>query len=321
MKRISLFILLMIQSFSVQGLTKVNLALDWYINPDHAPILIAEQQGYFKAQGLQVTLLSPVQSTESAQLVATGQADLAIDYQPSLLMEMAAGLPLIWVGTLVNHPLNCVAVLKDSSIQTLRDLKGHSIGVSASPSSELLLNTMLDYQHVSLGEVKQIGMQMDLSQALLAKKVDAIEGMMRNVEPVQLQSMGYATRLFFPEDNGVPTYDELVIVANKNKVNRAVIKRFNAALAEAVIYLKAHPESSWQQIAGAYPSEMAPSAQITSANKAIWLATIGYFSANPGQLNAVYYNRFMNFMWKKGLLKQPISIEQYQGFDTIIGHS
>src|SRR6185437_12897263 len=111
MKKIMLLAILSCLAFSAQGLDKINLALDWYINPDHAPILVAEQQGYFKQQGLDVNLLTPVQSTEPAQLVAAGQADMAIDYQPSLLMEIDSGMPLIWVGTLVNQPLSCVVVL------------------------------------------------------------------------------------------------------------------------------------------------------------------------------------------------------------------
>ncbi|MDO8954778.1 MAG: ABC transporter substrate-binding protein [Gammaproteobacteria bacterium] len=313
MKRIGLMLLLLSQIVSAQGMDKITLALDWYINPDHAPILVAFSQGYFKQQGLEVTLISPVQSTEPAQLVAAGQADLGIDYQPSVLVEMAAGMPLIWVGTLVNQPLNCIVVLANSPIHRLADLKGRSIGYSASPSTVAMLNSMLSFNHIAPNSVNQISIQMDLSQALLSHRVDAVDGMMRNVEPIQLQNMGYATRLFFPEENGVPSYDELVIIANKNTVNRSEVARFNKALAEGVAYLQAHPNLSWTQVSANYKADLAPNAQMAAANKAIWLNSIQYFDANPARLDAMRYQKFEGFMLREGVLKQAIPIDAYKG--------
>ncbi|MDF2529986.1 MAG: transporter periplasmic component [Gammaproteobacteria bacterium] len=313
MKKLGLGLLLATTSFSVQALDKINLALDWYINPDHAPILVAEQQGYFKQQGLEVNLLTPVQSSEPAQLVASGQADLAIDYQPSVLMEIGAGMPLIWVGTLVNQPLNCIVVLADSPYRSFADLKGQSIGYSATPSSTAMVSAMLAYNHVSVDSVKMVNIQMDLIQALLSHRVTAVDGMMRNVEPVQMAQMGYGTRAFFPEQNGVPSYDELVIVANKNTVNRSEVNRFNAALAQGVAYLKTHPEQSWQLVSQMYKDQLASSPQMAATNKAIWMDSIQYFSSNPNRLDQPRFQKFVGFMVSHSLLKQAISIQQYQG--------
>ncbi|MDF2940634.1 MAG: putative thiamine biosynthesis protein [Gammaproteobacteria bacterium] len=313
MKKIALLAALISFCISAQALDKVNLALDWYINPDHAPILVAEQQGYFKQQGLDVNLLTPVQSTEPAQLVASGQADMAIDYQPSLLIEIDSGMPLVWVGTLVNQPLNCIVVLADSPYMHFADLKGQSIGYSASPSTQAMLNTMLAYHHLSANSVNQINIQMDLIQALLSHKVTAVDGMMRNVEPVQMAEMGYGTRAFYPEENGVPSYDELVFIANSKTVNRGEVARFNKALAQAVSYLKAHPTESWQKASAAYTQQLAPNAQMAKANQAIWMASIQYFSDNPSQIDPGRYQNFADSMLKNGLIKQSISIQRYQG--------
>jgi putative hydroxymethylpyrimidine transport system substrate-binding protein len=176
-----------------------------------------------------------------------------------------------------------------------------------------MLNTMLSYNHMPLDSLKQVNIQMDLIQALISHKVTAVDGMMRNVEPVQMAEMGYATRAFYPEENGVPNYDELVFIANKNKVNHNEINRFNAALTEAVAYLKAHPQQSWKQVSQAYKDQLAPNVQMAKANQAIWMASIQYFSDNPNSLDPKQYQDFVNFMLKNGLLKQAISIQQYQG--------
>ncbi|MFT5656853.1 MAG: putative hydroxymethylpyrimidine transport system substrate-binding protein [Gammaproteobacteria bacterium] len=85
---------------------KMTLILDWFINPDHGPIIIAQQNGYFAEQDLEVEVIPPTDPADPPNLVAAGKADLAISYQPQLHMQIHAGLPLIRVGTLVATPLN-----------------------------------------------------------------------------------------------------------------------------------------------------------------------------------------------------------------------
>ncbi|VTM86934.1 Putative thiamine biosynthesis protein HI_0357 [Raoultella ornithinolytica] len=98
---------------------KLTLVLDWYINPDHAPIMVAEQIGAFKAQGLDVKIVPPSDPALPPRLVAAGQADLAITYQPQVHFFADEGLPLVRVGTLINSPLNTIIAL-DKRIKTPR---------------------------------------------------------------------------------------------------------------------------------------------------------------------------------------------------------
>ena len=69
--------------------------------------------------------------------------DLAINYQPQLYQQVAEGLPLVRVGSLISSPLNSVVVLKNSNIKTLADLKGKKVGYSVSGFEDVLLDTML----------------------------------------------------------------------------------------------------------------------------------------------------------------------------------
>lgn len=85
----------------------LTLVLDWYINPDHAPIMVAEQIGAFKARaGRQDS--PPSDPALPPRMVAARQADLAITYQPQVHFFADEGLPLVRVGTLINSPLNTV---------------------------------------------------------------------------------------------------------------------------------------------------------------------------------------------------------------------
>ena len=113
---------------------KMTVLLDWFVNPDHAPLIVAREKGYFAAAGLDVELIAPADPNDPPKLVAAGKADIAVSYQPQLHVQVEAGLPLVRIGTLVATPLNSLVVLKDGPIKTIGDLKGKK---SAIPSAAL----------------------------------------------------------------------------------------------------------------------------------------------------------------------------------------
>ena len=108
---------------------KMTLLLDWFINPDHGPIIVAEEKGFFADQNLEVEIVAPSDPADPPKLVAAGKADLAVSYQPSQHLQVAEGLPLMRVGTLVATPLNCLLVLEDGPIKTISDLKGKKLSL------------------------------------------------------------------------------------------------------------------------------------------------------------------------------------------------
>jgi putative hydroxymethylpyrimidine transport system substrate-binding protein len=80
---------------------KLTLLLDWFLNPDHAPLVVALQKGYFSDAGLEVELIEPADPNDPPKLVAAGKAEVAVTYQPQLHIQAAAGLPLVRIATLV----------------------------------------------------------------------------------------------------------------------------------------------------------------------------------------------------------------------------
>ncbi|MCX7123560.1 MAG: ABC transporter substrate-binding protein [Gammaproteobacteria bacterium] len=301
-----LFCLSIFFSQAAFSLTPIKLALDWYINPDHAPILIAEQQGYFKAQGLNVTLIEPTSSSEARNLVLAHQADLAIDYEPESLIAIGQGLPLVAVGILTPTPLSCLTVLQNTSIKTIKQLKGKIIGYSGGALEATFLNTELQHEKPSL-----LPLSMNLSQALLSKKVDAVNGMMRNVEPIMLAQMGVQTRLFYPEKNGIPSYAELIFIADKNHLAPKTIHAFMLAVAQGAAYVQTHPQQSYQDALMLYSKELASSPTIKAQNQAIWLASAPYFTSHPQEYSAQNYQDFMNYLVTEKILKQPITYSDF----------
>lgn len=152
---------------------KLTLVLDWYINPDHAPIMVAEQIGAFKAEGLDVKIVPPSDPALPPRLVAAKQADLAITYQPKLHFFADQGLPLMRVGTLINTPLNTVIAL-DKNITSPADLKGKTVGYSVSGIEQATLATMVEHEHLKPQDIKLINVNFQLTSALLAGQAMAV---------------------------------------------------------------------------------------------------------------------------------------------------
>lgn len=275
---------------------KLTVMLDWLVNPNHAALIVAQQQGYFAQQGLDVNLLSPADPNDPPKLAAVGKVDLAITYQPQWLVQQAQGLPLIWVANLIDHPLDCLIADSSQGVKKISDLKNKKVAYSVSATSQAILGAMLATHHLKLEDLQLINVHYDLVQALLAKKVVAIDGAMRNVELIELQQNHFPAIAFYPEQNGVPSYAELIFVANKSLQHDPRLPKFIFALQEGVAYLKAHPEATWQVFIKQYPNLN------DAVNHQSWLVTIPYFADQPGKFNAKQNEQLRQFLQKQGAL-------------------
>lgn len=283
---------------------KLTLVLDWYINPDHAPIMVAEQIGAFKAQGLDVKIVPPSDPALPPRLVAAGQADLAITYQPQVHFFADEGLPLVRVGTLINSPLNTIIAL-DKRIKTPADLKGKKVGYSVSGIEQATLATMAQHDHIDPQSIKLINVNFQLTSALLAGQVDAVIGGYRNIEALELKLQGKDPQVMNVEDFGVPAYDELVIVANRDEIHAAKIKKFLVALQEGVAYLHAHPQETWQAFAAAHPELN------TELNQQAWQQTAPLFADHPAALDKARYEAYEQFLYNNKLVKKITPLTHY----------
>ncbi|HSI38923.1 MAG TPA: ABC transporter substrate-binding protein [Xanthobacteraceae bacterium] len=284
---------------------KLTVLLDWFVNPDHAPLIVAKEKGFFAAQGLEVTLVPPADPAAPPRLVAAGQAEIAVGYQPSLYLDVKEGLPLVRFGTLVATPLNTLVVLKDGPIAGLKDLKGKTVGFSVSGFEDALLGTMLKSVGLAPTDVTMVNVNFALSPALAAGKVDAVIGAFRNFELTQLKLEGKEGRAFFPEEHGVPAYDELIYITNRNLIADPRLPRFLAAVEAATVFLLNHPDEAWGLFVKANPS------LDDTLNKTAWTDTLRRFAQSPAALDAGRYARFGAFMKAQGLIDKVEPVSTY----------
>lgn len=300
-----LIILLLLTCFPIYVFAKpLTLILDWLINPDQAAIFIAQEKHFFEKEGIKVTIIVPADPDDGTKLVAAGQADLAISYQPQLVIQAAQGLPLVRIATLIDKPLNCLLVRKDSGINSIANLKGKRIGYTSPLEGTWALDALLHQAGLTLHEVHIINVHYNLNQALLTKRLDAIIGVMRNVEPLQLKSMGLDVKLF-PVETAMPTYNELIIITHNNKLTDPRIKKFLIALQKATDYLRVNPEKSWKLFAKNNP------ALDNKLNHQIWQTTLPYLAKFPTPFNKKAYQEFMMFLKSKKIISHEIPVENY----------
>jgi len=276
---------------------KMTVLLDWFINPDHGPIIVAQEKGFFSDQGLEVEIIAPADPSDPPKLVAAGQADLAISYQPQLHLQVAEGLPLVRVGTLVATPLSCLLVLENGPIKTIADLKGGKVGYSVAGVEEALLTAILTKHGLTTSDIELVNVNWSLSPSLMSGQVDAVLGAYRNFELNQMKIEGVEGKCFYIEEEGVPTYDELIYVANKDKMDVDKIRRFLRATELATQYIVNHPQQSWEVFSGS-STELQD-----QLNEMAWADTLPRFALRPEALDAGRYNRFENFLAAAGLIE------------------
>jgi putative hydroxymethylpyrimidine transport system substrate-binding protein len=294
-----LAVLLVLLAFG--GAQKATVTLDWTPNPDHVGIYDARDTGLFARAGLDVAIRAPSDPTAPLKLVGAGRSDLAVSYEQELFFAAAKKLPVVAVAAVVAQPLNSFMAI-EPQVRSLRDLKGRTIGITGVPSDYATLDTALRSVELTRKDVKVVSVGYDLLPALLAHRVDAVLGVYRNVEGIQLQLRGLHPTIIPVDRAGVPTYDELVLVASKTRLHddsgyRSLVRKFVGAFLAGTADARAHPARATAILTKVTASDEKFLARATPAT----LNLLG-----DGCLGVRAWQRFGDWMHAQGLLKQPI---------------
>ena len=226
---------------------KVTIMLDWYPNAVHSFLYVAEEKGYFEEEGVDVDIQFPANPTDPIQLAAAGKVTLGISYQPDVIMARTdQGVNVKSVGAIVRSPLNRVMFLKDSPIQTPKDLEGKTVGFTGIPLNEAIVHTMIEKDKGNPEKVKMIDVGFELNSAVVTKKADAVVGAYINHEVPLLKHEGHETRNFDPTQYGVPNFYELVAVTSDEtwEKQQDTIKAFWRAAEKGFDFTEQHPDEA-----------------------------------------------------------------------------
>lgn len=237
------------------GLEAFDLALDFFINPDHAGIYTALERGYFEDAGLEVRPRVPSDPAAPIKQVAAGRVDLAISYEPEVMLARDAGLDVVAVGALIQKPLTSLISLPEAKIEDPSDLEGKGVVTAGIPYQTAYLETILRDAGVKPADVEVNDVGLNLLQPVLSGRADAMFGGFRNIEGVQLRLEGENPNVQPVNRLGIPDYDELVLVArgDRDEAEEEAIRLFIAALERGTIDARRDPEAAVDALLEASP--------------------------------------------------------------------
>jgi putative hydroxymethylpyrimidine transport system substrate-binding protein len=287
------------------GSKRVELMLDYFPNADHAGIYAAQAGGDFKQAGLDVEIRQPPDPAAPIKQVAAGRVDLAISYEPEVLRARDQGLRVVSVGALVQEPLTSIISLPKAKISAPADLRGKTVGTAGIDYQEAYLRTILASAGVNPSTVRVRNVGFGFSPALLTGKIDAALGAFWNYEGQDLKLRGKRPRIIRIQQAGVPTYNELVLVANESTLerDRDKIRAFIGAISRGTRDLRRDPDRAIEGLLDANP-DLDPELQRASVKVTLPL----FFPPDDkpfGWQDPAQWDEFSAWMKDNQLLENP----------------
>lgn len=288
-----------------------SLTLDFYPNPDHAGIYMAQKLGYFKEAGLDVSISAPSDPSAPIKLVAAGRTDLAISYEPEVALAREEGLDVVAVAALVNRPLTSMIWLKKSGIKGVAGLKGKTIATAGIPYQDAFLKTILARVHLTPEDVKSVNVGFGLLPALVGGSAQAMLGGYSNVEGVDLRERGKQPVIQPVDKLGVPTYDELVLVANRKRLEEdpQSYRLFIAALERGTNAAVEKPKEATEAITAANHS-LEPKLTAAEVKATLPLLSARVAGKPYGYMDPEQWKAFAGWMRDEELVKSLLTPAQ-----------
>jgi len=285
---------------------KVTVMLDWFPNIDHLPLYVAQQEGLFADEGIEVTILTPSSTTDALKLAASGNVDIAVSYEPQVIIGASAGLQIRVVGRLVEHPLSVLLFLEGKGIEQPADLEGKKIGYTVPGMMDVLMEAFAKINGVKGYEPINVGFA--IVQSLVAGKVNAIMGPYKNYETVELEEKGYKAGYFELNEWGIPDYDELVFISGERtaKERGEALKGFARAIDRAIARTRKDPENALAMYFAAVPD-----APHEMESKAFEITRPLY--AHSQVCDREKWQKFSDFALRHGLIEKRVDVTAILG--------
>jgi putative hydroxymethylpyrimidine transport system substrate-binding protein len=289
-------------TLAAPGVKPFTVMLDFFPNADHASLYSAIANGDFRAAGLDVQPEAPAETAEPLKLLAAGKVDMAISYEPELLLARDRGLKLVSIAALVQRPLTSIIALPGKHISTVASLAGKKVGTAGIAYQAAELHTALQAAGLSADSATEVNVGFNLVPAMLSGKVDATLGGFWNYEAIQLELL-HKHPVVIPIDKaGVPTYDELVLVVREDEARSdgQDLRAFLQALTRGQHEVRTDPAAAAALLVKANPT-LEPKLQLESIKRT--MPATQPAGSNPyGWQNPTEWATFANWMYSHGLL-------------------
>lgn len=288
-------------------MARLRIALEWFLNPDHVPLLIGIEEGWFAEAGLEVELLEPKEHFDAFKGMVDGKVDIAITEPIHLLQDLAEGEKLQGFARFL-HTNGGVMVLERSGITRPRELAGKRIQYPGAPGpgGKAIVNTMVRADGGEPEALTPVNLGFHHTEALFHDKADAATLVFYNFEVLEARHKGLEPRLFSLKDWGVPDFCQLIFTALPATIETREddLRAFLAVIRRGIDLIKQDParaEAIHWKATGGDPND--------PLGNAMFAATVACFTHDLG-MSHDYYRALGAWM---------IETDQAESFDDLDG--
>lgn len=224
---------------------RMEISIDGEAGPENAAILTAYQRAYLEDAGIELMIYSPVEPGRPIEYVASRMVDIGVSHLPQVAMAREKGVPIVAIGNLVPQPTMAMIWLEKSGIDSLADLKGKTVAIPGIPFQKEFLAYVLGRAGLALSDIELAEVSYELVPDLASGRVDAIFGGSGNVEGIQLEALGSKPVVISAQELGLPSFDELVVIAREDRVSKdpRLFRGFMEAVERGAATVSAEPEA------------------------------------------------------------------------------
>lgn len=281
--------------------------LDWYLSPQHAALVIAQERGLYAAQGLEVNLLSPADPSIAIKLLTAGEVDLALTRQPLLHLHAHNGAPIVRIATLIETSLTAVIVLGEEQLETENTLAELHYGYTTGEGRDLSIPRLLPRSVQQTDDfTAPINLHFDPIRAMREGQIDAVADGYYHTLPQQLATEGINTHTIRFDELDIPRNDGLVVLANSDTLVRRADtwSRFVLALEQASHWIIDNPDAAWELLISTYP------VLENDINASAWEDILRRIALNPAALDSRRYTAFETYLQQQGLIDDTLPVSR-----------
>lgn len=293
---------------NTESLEKITFVLDWTPNTNHTGIYVAQEQGYFEEEGLDVEIVLPGEAGAD-QTIASGQADFGISYQEGITEARVQDIPIVSIAAIIQHNTSGLAAPVEKGIKSPKDFAGKTYGGWGAPVEKAALDALMQQEGESIEDVDIVNIgntdfftavERDVDFAWIYYAWTGIEAELRGEEIDMIYLNEYADEL---------DYYTPVIATNEKMVekNPETIEKFLRAVTKGYQYTIDNPEDAADILVKNVPDL---DAELVKASQE-WLSPrYQGDAARWGEQSEAVWRNYADFMYENDLLEEKLEAEK-----------
>ncbi|MBQ8498498.1 ABC transporter permease/substrate-binding protein [Chlamydia sp.] len=258
------------------------LLLDWTPNPNHIPLYVGIEKGFFLDEGISLTLQKNTDTCSSVPHLLLEKVDYTLYHSLGILKAAIKGAPIQIVGRLIDSSLQGLIYRTNEGIEKLEDLNNRVLGFCLNDSQKLPhLLEFLRKHHVVPSDIKNVSA--DMISPMLTRQIDFLYGAFYNIEGVTISLKGMPTSCFLSDTYGLPTGPQLLICGKKGSLATTPQSLYSMqkALSRSLEFCREHPQEAF----AVYVKVTKNSPKVLSDEQAQWEATIPLLARTQSPLS------------------------------------